>query len=139
MLLALTAVMYLAALSLALCVVTPVPESASRRTRAARLSLACGGGAAITAAITLSYMGLWAESAVLGCVAMAIVCICLWVELAHAATQAEDEEDGSDGGGGERPFHPIGPAPQPLVAPDAWSRFDTARAGWARERETIGV
>ena len=70
MLLALNAVLYLAALSLSLCVVTPLPEGAARRVRVARMALACGGGAAIASAITLTFVGLWVESAIVGCVAL---------------------------------------------------------------------
>jgi hypothetical protein len=139
MLLALNAVLYLVALSLSLCILTPVAEDASRRVRVARMALACGGGAAIAAAITLTFVGLWAESAIVGCVALLIVCVCLWVALSHPSSRHDDGEDGSDGGGG-RPRRPIPPAPpEPLGGPTSdWSDFDAARAGWAREREPAG-
>jgi len=138
MVLALNAVLYVSALSLSLCVVTPVPEGASRRVRIARMSLACGGGAAIAAAITLTFVGMWIESAIVGCVALVVVVVCLWVALSHSSSEHDDGEDGSDGGGG-RPRRPVPPAPpEPLGGPDSdldWSEFDAARAGWARERE----
>jgi hypothetical protein len=139
MLLALNAVLYVVALSLSLCVVTPVTEGASRRVRVARMSLACGGGAAVAAAITLTFVGLWVESAVVGSVALLIVCVCLWVALSHPSSRHDDGEDGSDGGGG-RPRRPVPPAPpEPLGGPSSdWSDFDAARAGWAREREPAG-
>ena len=144
MLLALNAVLYLFALSLALCVVTPLPREATRTMRIARATLAYGGGAAIGAAITQTYVGLWIESAIVGCGALAIVSVCLWVSLASSSkSQRDDGEDGSDGGGGQR-RHPIPPAPpEPLGGPPSawtdWAEFDAARAGWAREREPTAV
>lgn len=145
MLLALNAVLYLAALSLSLWVVTPLPEGASRRVRVARASLACGGGAAIAGAITLTFAGLWIESAVAGSVALVIVVVCLWVSLSQSSPKRDDGEDGSDGGGGQR-RRPIPPAPpEPLGGPDGpepdWTDFDAVRAGWAgeREREPAGI
>jgi len=143
-LLALNAVLYLFALSLSLCVVTPLPQGASRSMRIARAALACGGGAAISAAITLTYAGLWVESAIVGCVALVIVCVCLWVALSNASkSDRDDGEDGSDGGGGQR-RRPVPPAPpEPLGGPPSdwtdWTDFDAARAGWARERDPAGV
>ncbi len=139
MLLALNAVLYLSALSLSLCVLTPVPEGAARRVRVARMALACGGGAAIAGAITLTFVGLWIESAAVGCVALVLVVVCLWVALSQSSSERDDGEDGSDGGGG-RPRKPIPPAPpEPLGGPDGpevdWSDFDAARAGWARDRD----
>jgi hypothetical protein len=143
MLLTLNAVLYLAALSLSLCVVTPVPRGAARRVRIARISLACGGGAAIAAAITLTFVGLWVESAVVGCFALVVVIVCLWVALSHSSTERDDGEDSSDGGGG-RPRRPVPPAPpEPLGGPDGpeldWNEFDAARVGWSRDREPAGV
>ena len=143
MLLALNAVLYVGALTLSLCVVTPVPEGAPRRVRVARMSLACGGGAAIAGAITLTFLGLWVESALAGCVALTIVVVCLWVALSHSSSEHDDGEDGSDGGGG-RPRRPVPPAPpEPLGGPDGpefdWSDFDAVRAGWTRDREPAGV
>ncbi len=138
MLLALNAVLYLGALSLSLCVVTPVPEGAARRVRVARMALACGGGAAIAAAITLTFAGLWVESALVGCFALVVVVVCLWVALSQSSPERDDGEDGSDGGGG-RPRRPVPPAPpEPLGGPELdWSDFDTQRAGW--ERTPAGI
>jgi hypothetical protein len=62
MVLVVNAVLYVIALSLSLAVLTPVPEGASRRVRAARGALACGGGAAMSVAITLSFLGHWFAS-----------------------------------------------------------------------------
>lgn len=143
MLLALNAVLYLAALSLSLCVVTPLPEGASPRVRVARMSLAFGGGTAIAGAITLTFLGLWVESAVVGCVALLIVVVCLWVALSQSSSDRDDGEDGSDGGGGQH-RRPVPPAPpEPLGGPSGpdldWADFDAVRAGWAREREPAGV
>ena len=56
MVLVLNAVLYVVALGLALAVLTPVPEGASRRVRAARGTLALGGGLAMSVAIALSFM-----------------------------------------------------------------------------------
>ena len=136
MLLAMNAALYVVALTMSLCVVTPVPADATRRMRMARAALACGGGAAITAAITLMFIGMWFESALVGCLALGIVCVCLWVALARPSSEHDDGEDGSDGGGG-RPRRPVPPAPpEPLGGPDLdWSDFDGLRAGWARERD----
>jgi len=140
MLLALNAVLYLVALTLSLCVVTPVPEGATRRVRVARMSLACGGGAAITAAITLTFVGLWVESVIVGSFALLLVCVCMWVALSRSSPERDDGEDGSDGGGGRR-RRPIPPAPpEPLGGPELdWSDFDAVRAGWARDRDPAGV
>jgi hypothetical protein len=142
MLLAANAVLYVAALSLALCVITPLPEDAGRGVRVARMSLAIGGGGAITGAITLTFLGLWAESAIVGLLALAIVCVCLWVALTRTSSDRDDGEDGSDGGGG-RPRAPIPPAPyEPLGGPDDdadWTEFDRVRAGWSRDRDLVGV
>jgi len=140
MLLALNAVLYLVALTLSLCVVTPVPEGATRRVRVARMSLACGGGAAITAAITLTFVGLWVESVIVGSFALMLVCVCMWVALSRSSSEQDDGEEGSDGGGGRR-RRPIPPAPpEPLGGPELdWSDFDAVRAGWARDRDPVGV
>ena len=64
MVLVLNAVLYVIALSLSLAVLTPIPEGASRRVRVARGALACGGGLAMSVAITLSFMGHWFESGI---------------------------------------------------------------------------
>jgi len=138
MVLALNAVLYLAALSLALCVVTPVAEGAARCVRVARTALVCGGGATIAAAITLTFLGLWVESVIVGTIALVIVCVCLYVALSHSSSDRDDGEDGSDGGGGQR-RRPIPPAPPKPTGPTLdWSDFDAVRAGWAREREPAG-
>jgi len=138
MLLVVNAVLYLVALTLALCVLTPVPEGAPRRVRVARMALALGGGSSITTAITLTFLGLWVETAVAGCIALTIVCVCMWIALRRSSSERDDGEDGSDGGGG-RPRQPIPPAPpEPLGGPDPdWGEFDRARAGWASERQPI--
>ncbi|HEV7804798.1 MAG TPA: hypothetical protein VGO80_03200 [Solirubrobacteraceae bacterium] len=140
MLLVINAVLYVAALTLSLCVVTPLPEGAARRVRLARMALALGGGSAITAAITLTFLGMWAESAVVGLLALAIVCVCLWVALSRSSSERDDGEDGSDGGGG-RPRRPVPPAPpEPLGGPDLdWGEFDRARAGWTRDRTPVST
>jgi hypothetical protein len=140
MMLALNAVLYVVALTMSLCVVTPLPPDATRRVRLARIALACGGGTAITAAITLSFLGMWFESALVGCVALSIVCVCMWIALSHPSSDRDDGEDGSDGGGG-RPRRPVPPAPtEPHDGPDLdWGEFDRARAGWSRDRDLIGT
>ena len=142
MVLLLNAVLYVVALSLSLAVLTPVPEGASRRVRRARVALACGGGLAMSVAITLSFMGRWFASGIAGCVSIVIVSTCLWFALsARVRPRGDDEEDDDDGGGGP-PKSPDPPAPpQPAGGPpeDLWEQFDRARAGWARERETVGV
>jgi hypothetical protein len=102
------------------------------------MALAVGGGFAITGAITLTFLGLWVESAIVGCAALAIVSVCMWLALARSSSESDDGEDGSDGGGG-RPRRPIPPAPpEPLDGPEPdWDEFDRARAGWSRERDPI--
>ena len=127
MLLALNAVLYLAALSLSLCVVTPVPEGASRRVRVARTALACGGGAAIAGAITLTFLGLWVESAVVGCFALVVVVVCLWVALSQSSSEHDDGEDGSDGGGGRPRADPAGAAGAARRAGRAGARLEGLR------------
>ena len=145
MLLTLNVVLYLVALSLSLCVVTPVPAGASRRIRLVRVCLACAGGAAITAAITLSFLGLWLLAALAGVVALLLVCACMWVALSRHSPERDDGGEGSDGGGGQ-PRHPVAPEPpEPFGGPPAaedrsdWTDFDVARAGWVRERDPAGV
>jgi hypothetical protein len=142
MVLVLNAVLYVIALSLSLAVLTPVPDGASRRVRMARVTLACGGGLAMSVAIALSFMGHWFESGIAGCVSIVIVSACLWYALTSRFTpKADDEDDGDDGGGGPRkrpdppaPPQPAGNPPDDLRAD--WTDFDRARADWDRERET---
>jgi L-lactate permease len=139
MVLILNAVLYVIALSLSLAVLTPLPESASRRVRAARVALACGGGLAMSVAITLSFMGHWFASGIAGCVSIVIVGTCLWFALTSRFTpSADDEDENDDGGGGprKRPDPPAPPEPAGGPAEDLWADFDRARAGWDRERES---
>ena len=84
----LNAVLYVVALSLSLAVLTPVPEGASRRVRIARRALVCGGGLTMSVAITLSFMGRWFESGLAGCVAIVVVCTCLWLGLTSRFSHA---------------------------------------------------
>ena len=101
MVLILNAVLYVVALSLSLAVLTPVPEGASRRVRTARRLLVVGGGLAMSAAMTLSFMGRWYASGIAGCVAIVIVSACLWLGLtSRFSPRGEDDDDGQDGGGG---------------------------------------
>jgi hypothetical protein len=140
MVLIVNAVLYVIALSLSLAVLTPVPENASRRVRAARGTLACGGGLAMSVAITLSFMGHWFASGIAGCVSIVIVSACLWCALtARYTPKTDDEDDGDDGGGGprKRPEPPAPPEPAGGPPDDVWTDFDRARAGWDREREPI--
>jgi hypothetical protein len=137
MLLAVNAVLYVFALTLAVAVMSPMPDGASRRSRAARAALASGGGLAVAAAIALGYGGLWFESALAGSVAIVIVGGCLCVGLAREPAQVEDEDDEDDDGGGS-PYRPAPPEPtKPEGEPsdDLWSDFDRARADWSRDRE----
>lgn len=143
MVLILNAVLYVIALSLSLAVLTPVPENATRRVRMARAALACGGGLAMSVAITLSFMGHWFESGIAGCVSIVIVSACLWYALTvRYSPKADEEDDGDDGGGGPRkrpdppaPTEPAGGPPDELWT--EWSEFDSARADWDREREPV--
>ncbi len=143
--LVLNAVLYVVALSLSLAVLTPVPEGASRRVRRARRLLVCGGGLAMSVAITLSFMGRWFESGIAGCVAIAIVSTCLWLGLSSRFTpRGEDDDDGQDGGGGPRK-RPDPPAPpEPAGGPSDgywtdWTDFDRVRADWERDRRPVGA
>ncbi|MGI9099076.1 MAG: hypothetical protein ACR2H2_11425 [Solirubrobacteraceae bacterium] len=134
MVVAVNALLYVFALTLAVAVISPPPEGASRTVRAARAGLACGGGLTITAAIALAFIGLWFESALAGTVAILIVGICMWFGLSRMPAQSDDDEDDDDDGGGRR--RPVPPAPtQPVGGPpdDLWAEFDAARAGWDRE------
>ena len=141
----LNAVLYVVALSLSLAVLTPIPEGASHRVRTARRVLVCGGGLAMSVAITLSFMGRWFESGVAGCVAIAIVSMCLWLGLTSRFTPRGDDDDGGqDGGGGPRK-RPDPPAPpEPAGGPSDgcwtdWTDFDRARAEWENDRRPIGA
>lgn len=140
MVLILNAALYVIALSLSLAVLTPVPENATRRVRMARGALACGGGLAMSVAITLSFMGRWFESGIAGCVSIVIVSACLWYALtARYSPRADEEDDGDDGGGGPRK-RPEPPAPtEPAGGPpdELWTEFDRARADWDRERPPV--
>ena len=156
MVLILNAVLYVIALSLSLAVLSPVPEGASPRVRAARAALACGGGVAMSVAITLSFLGHWFASGIAGCVAVVIVSACLWYALSARCTpKADDDDNGDEGGGGPRkrpdPSSPSNPSEPAGGPPDDaadrtdwtdwtdWSGFDRARAGWEREREPVSV
>jgi len=145
MVLILNAVLYVVALSLSLAVLTPVPEGASRRVRTARRLLVCGGGLAMSVAITLSFMGRWFESGIAGCVAIVVVSTCLWLGLtSRFSPRGEDDDGGEDGGGGprKRPDPPAPPEPAGGGPDDLWTdwhQFDRARADWAREREPLGT
>jgi len=131
----LNAVLYVIALSLSLAVITPLPEEATRRVRVARIALACGGGVTITAAITLTFMGMWFESGLAGCVAIVVVGSCMWFALSQSSSESDDGDDSDDGGGGQkkRPDPPAPPEPLGDEPSDPWSEFDRARAGWERE------
>jgi len=136
--LVLNAVLYVTALSLSLAVLTPVPEGASRRVRMARRVLVGGGGLTMSVAITLSFMGRWYESGLAGCVAIAVVCTCLWLGLtSRFSHRGDDDDDGQDGGGGprKRPDPPAPPEPAGGPPDELWTEFDRARAAWERERE----
>jgi hypothetical protein len=142
MVVGLNALLYVFALTLAVSVISPLPEGAGRRVRAARVALSCGGGAAITAAIALGFVGMWFESAVAGMATIFIVAVCMWFGLSPMPSQPDDDEDDDDDGGGRR--HPVPPAPtEPVGGPsdDVWDDFDAARDAWEREhdRQPVGV
>jgi hypothetical protein len=142
MVLGLNALLYVFALSLSVSVVSPLPDDASRRMRAARAALACGGGLTVTAAIALAWVGLWFESALAGTLAIFIVGICMWFGMSRLPSRPDDDEDDDDDGGGRR--RPVPPAPtQPVGGPsdDIWDDFDAARESWERERgaEPVGA
>ena len=140
MVLFLNAALYVIALSLSLAVLTPSPEGASRRVRASRIALACGGGLSMSVAITLSFMGRWYASGVAGCVSIVIVSLCLWWALSARFTRRTDDDDeGDDGGGGPRkqPDPPAPPEPAGGPSEDLWTEFDRARAVWDRERDRV--
>ncbi|MDQ3722025.1 MAG: hypothetical protein M3376_02925 [Actinomycetota bacterium] len=140
MVLIVNAVLYVVALSLSLAVLSPIPEGASRRFRMARWSLVCGGGVAMSIAITLSFMGRWLESGVAGCVALVTVGACLWLGLtSRFVPRGEDDDDGQGGGGGprKRPDPPAPPEPAGGPPDELWTEFDRARAGWEREPSRV--
>lgn len=131
----LNAVLYVFALTLAVAVISPLPDGPPGRARLARAVLACGGGLLISAAIALAFIGLWFESALAGTVATLVVGFCMWSGLSRMPSQPDDDEDDDDGGGRRRP---VPPAPtQPVGGPsdDPWTDFDAARAGWERDRD----
>ena len=134
MMVAINALLYVFALTLAVAVISPIPEGAPRRTRVARSALTCGGGLTVTAAIALAFIGLWFESALAGTVAIVVVGTCMWFGLARQNSWPDDEDDDDDDGGGHR--RPTPPEPtQPVGGPseDLWSDFDSVRAGWDRD------
>lgn len=140
MVLILNAVLYVVALGLAIAVLTPVPDGAGRRVRAARWALACGGGLTMSVAITLSFMGHWLESGLAGCTSIVVVSASLWYALtARSAPKSDDDDDGDDGGGGprKRPDPPAPPEPAGGPDGDMWADFDRARAEWDRKREPV--
>jgi L-lactate permease len=140
MMVAANALLYVFALTLAVAVISPQPEGASRRSRAARSVLTCGGGLTVTAAIALAFVGLWFESALAGTVAILVVGTCLWFGLARQPWRPDEDEDDDDDGGGRR--RPIPPEPtQPVGGPpeDLWADFDNVRAGWERDREPVSA
>ena len=142
MVLILNAVLYLVALSLSLAVLTPVPSGASRRVRLARRALVGGGGMAMSVAITLSFMGLWIESGIAGCVAVVVVTTCLWLGMSSRfSPRADDDDDGQDGGGGprKRPDPPAPPEPAGGLPGEWWTDFDRARADWEHDRHPVGT
>jgi len=142
MVLILNAVLYLVALSLSLAVLTPVPSGASRRVRLARRALVGGGGMAMSVAITLSFMGLWIESGIAGCVAVVVVTTCLWLGMSSRfSPRADDDDDGQDGGGGprKRPDPPAPPEPAGGLPGEWWTDFDRARAGWEHDSHPVGT
>jgi hypothetical protein len=136
MVLILNAVLYVVALSLSLAVLTPVPRGASSRVRLARRALVCGGGLAMSVAITLSFVGRWLESGIAGCVAAIVVTGCLWLGLSSRFSPRDDDDDNQDGGGGprKRPDPPAPPEPAGGLPGEWWTDFDRARAGWERDR-----
>jgi lysylphosphatidylglycerol synthetase-like protein (DUF2156 family) len=136
MMLILNAVLYVVALSLSLAVLTPVPRGASSRVRLARRALVCGGGLAMSVAITLSFVGRWLESGIAGCVAAVVVTGCLWLGLSSRFSPRDDDDDNQDGGGGprKRPEPPAPPEPAGGLPGEWWTDFDRARAGWERDR-----
>ena len=133
------ALLYVFALTLALAVISPLPEGASRTMRVSRAILAIGGGITVVVAVVLAILGMWFESALAGTVAIVIVGVCMWFGLARMSSDPEDGEEEDDDGGSHR--RPDPPAPtQPVGGPSEdlwtdWSDFDAARAGWERDRD----
>ncbi|HVL30605.1 MAG TPA: hypothetical protein VM299_00080 [Solirubrobacteraceae bacterium] len=143
MIVGLNAVLYVFALTLALSVISPLPEGAGSRMRAARAALTWGGGMVVTVAITLAFVGRWFESAIAGTAAIFVVAICLWFALTRVPSRRDDDEDDDDDDGGGR-RDPVPPAPtEPAGGPsgDLWDDFDAAREAWERdgERRPLGV
>jgi hypothetical protein len=136
MMVAVNALLYVFALMLAVAVISPIPEGAPRRTRAARLALAFGGGVAVTAAIALASVGFWFESAIAGTAAIVVVGICMWFGLARQSSRPDDDEDEDDDGGGRRPPKPPEPTEPVGSGPsaDLWADFDSVRVAWERDR-----
>ncbi|HUR86219.1 MAG TPA: hypothetical protein VMY78_12830 [Solirubrobacteraceae bacterium] len=136
------ALLYGFALTLALAVISPLPEDASRSMRASRAVLAIGGGATVVVSIVLAILGLWFESALAGTVAIVIVGVCMWFGLSRMPSDSEDEDEDDDDGGSHRRTDPPEPT-QPAGGPSEdlrtdwtdWSDFDAARAGWERDRD----
>lgn len=136
MVLALNSLLYLVALGLSLALLAPAPAGATRRVRASRAALVCGGAVAMSAAIALTLLGYWLAAAMTGSCAVVIVAICMWIALSARFAPRSDDDGGDDGGGGP-PKDPEPPLPTtPVGGPvgDLWAEFDRVRAGWARDR-----
>jgi predicted phage tail protein len=142
MLLAVNATLYVFALAIAVLVTRPAPGTSTRGGRAARWTLALGGGLTIVAAIVLASADLWFESALAGTASIVVVAVSMWCAFAqmHAVQETEDEDDDDDDGGSmfrKPPPEPTRPEGDP--ADDLWADFDKARAGWSRDREPAGT
>lgn len=140
MVLALNALLYLVALGLSLALLAPAPVGATRRVRAARAALVCGGAVAMSAAIALTFLGRWLAAAIAGCCAVVIVATCMWIALSARFAARPDDDDGGEDGGGGPPKHPEPPLPTtPVGGPvgDLWADFDRVRARWERDRAPV--
>lgn len=152
MVMILNAVLYVVALVLSFGALRTAVATDSRRVRAARIVLVCGGGLAIATAIALSFLRLWIAAGVAGCLAIIIVGTALWFALTSRAPQRGEEDDDEQHGGGGPRKRPEPPAPpEPAGGPSLdvwttdradwtdWSRFDRARATWEQERKQVGA
>lgn len=135
MMVVVNALLHVFALTLALAVISPLPDDASRTMRAARAVLVLAGGVTVVVSIVFAVLGLWFESALTGAVAIVVVALCMWFGLARAAESKDDEEDDDDGGSHRRTDPPEPTLPVGGPSEGLWTDFDAARADWERERD----
>lgn len=125
---------YVVGVCVALTLMVPVPQNASRFARLACGACGVAAVAALAGVMAATVSGAWWIAVLL--FALAIAAGAAWVRLSFSTSDAEnDDDDDDDDGGGGQPRRPVPPAPSaPLGDPPDWSQFDRVREGWERDR-----